>query len=537
MKESGGKIIRAGFLILCCVIVVASTLVLLGKKETFFIDEYSSYGCANNPYGREIVFEDGVTYSSEEFLRMAHDTYSVSEGERFRFDIAWKNLSANVHPPVFYAALHLACSLTPDTFSHWQAGIVNLLFGLVSLFFFWKIVGSFTRSPWLAGILTLAWTCALGLYGTITLLRDYAAAMCGVTMVTWVCLRFLRGKRKAKDLVLLAAASVFSVLCHYYCIVYMFFLCATLCVLMMVRREWKDVLKVCVTEGCAAAAAILIFPPLIRRALTSHRSTEATRNLFSLDLQDFAKRIATFGKAINSSFFGDLLVIPVALLVLAVPVCLIVRKKGRKETREEGPVTLTGWDVWQLTVPAACFFVTISKIGAYTKIRYMYPVVPVMVLAVMALLLFLSARMPKPRIAAAAAAAVMLAVSCLSWTTGDIHHLYIGYTNKLQSRLEPYCGTDMVMSWNGRNAVSTCLPEFEYYSTVTFYYGMKEEKLASFRPFQEGKDVILILGETQKKNGYAEKLQELFPGYEVTYLGKLDAQHKFHNYYFHKIQE
>jgi hypothetical protein len=537
MKLSREQMIRGGFLLLCCVVLTVTALILLSKKETFFIDEYSSYGCANHPGSREIPYKDRTAYTPEELKQMAHETYSVSEDERFHFGIAWNNLSKNVHPPVFYAALHLASSLSPNVFSQFQAGIMNILFGLVSLFFFHQTVCGFTRSGLLSGVLTLAWTCTLGLYGNLTFLRDYSAAMCGVTMVTWACFRILRGKRKIRDLVWLALASTFSALCHYYCIIYMFFLCATLCIMLMIRKEWKTVLSIVVTEACAAGIAILIFPSIIKVVFTSHRSTEATRNLFSVDMQDFAKRIGTFGQVINESFFGNLVIIPAVLLVLAIPLCLMFRKKESRKPEGEELITLTGWDVCQLTIPACCFFITISKIAAYTKIRYMYPVVPVMVLAIMALLLFLIRRIPKPGIPATVIAAVMLTVGCISWTTGDLHHLYIGETARMQQMLEPYRGTDAVMIWRGRNAMSTCLAQFDYYNTVTFYHNLKEEKFGSIEQFQDGKDVILILGETQAKDGYVEKLQEAFPGYEATYLGQADAQYKFKNYYFHKVQE
>ena len=544
MKFTRERLIRAGFLLLCCVILTVSDLVLLSKKETYFIDEYSSYGCSNQLVGREIKFAEDVAYKPEELQQMALDAYSVSEGERFKFGIAWKNLSQNVHPPVFYAALHLACSLTPNVFSPYQAGVVNLVFGLISLIFFYLTVSGFTRSGLLAGALTLAWTCMLGLYGNLTLLRDYSAAMCGVTIVTYECFRFLRGKRKVWDLIQLGVASAFSALCHYYCIIYMFFLCATLCIMLMVRKEWKAVLSIIGTEVCAAGLAILIFPSILKVVFTSHRSEEGVRNLLSLDVSDFIRRIKTFGELINENFFGNLVIIPAILLVLAVIASLLMKRTKLSESQgspaggnglpDEGLITLTGWDVLLLTVPAGCFFITISKIGAYTKIRYMYPVVPVMVLAIMVLLLFLIRKMPKPGIPAAIIAAAMLTVSCVSWTTGDLHHLYIGQTERMQRILEPYQGTDAVMIWRGRNAMSTCLAQFNYYNTVTFYHNLKEEKLDCLKPLQEGKDMILILGETQEKKGYVEKLQEIFPGYEAAYLGEADAQYKFKNYYFHK---
>ena len=172
MTAGREKIIRWATLALCCVILTVCSVAVLNRKEAFFLDEYSSYGCANGTNGKIMDYQVGVTYTPEEIHQMEAATYIVPQDNRFRFDNVWKNLSNNVHPPVFYALLHLVCSLTPGMYNIWQAAAVNLLFGLISLIFFQKLARALFRKEWQGALLCLGWVCTMGLYGNIAFLRN-----------------------------------------------------------------------------------------------------------------------------------------------------------------------------------------------------------------------------------------------------------------------------------------------------------------------------------------------------------------------------
>ena len=530
MKRNGEQWIRFGFLLLCCLIMMISTASLLSRKEAWFIDEYSSYGCANHEGGRGIDFEDGVTYTAEEVRQLALNTYSVSGDDRFRFDISLNNLSGSVHPPVFYFLLHFVCSLTPGVFSPWQGGIVNLFFGILTLVFFRKLAGAMTRSEWLAGALTLAWTCTMGLYGNIVLLRDYAAAMCGVVLTAWECLRYLQGHRRKADLIRVAAVSALSALCHYYCLIYLFFLCGTLGVILMIRKEWKPLLRLCAAEACAGAAAVIIFPAMLRRILFSSRGAEAAGNLADTNLSAFAERLSFFYRVISKNFFGNLLWIPVLLLILLAAVSLGTRKRSRLQVSDTSVLSFRAAECSLLILPACGFFLVVSKIAAYLNIRYMYPVTPVLFLSVAAALLLAGRCLPKQRAVAFCVAAVMLVTGCLSWPAGTISWLYIGQNRKIQKNLEPYRGMNAVVIWKNRNEMSVGLPQYEYFSTVTFYNTGAEE-LPEIPALKEGRDMIVLLGANDEEQ-YLEKLQQTYPGYRVKRIGIFDGQRKFCEYCF-----
>ena len=533
MKLTKEQIIRLGFLLLCSAVLIVCSAVLLNQKEAMYLDEYYSYGCANSMNAKYMTFKTGLTYTAEELEQMERNTYMSGEGNRFRFGKVWLHMSMNVHPPVFYAMLHLACSLTPGVFSVWQAGAVNILFGLVGFFFFWKLVRSLVRSEWLAGILCLCWACTQGLYADIVLLRDYAAGTCALLIVTWEIFRYLRGNRRIPDLVKIGLASAFCALTHYYCVIYLFFLCAVLCVILMARREWKAFFSLVAAEAAAAGLAIAAFPSMVRQILSSGRGVEAAENLADLNVDGYLKSVAYFYREMNKALFGNLLPWLALLILAVVAAALLLRKRKGPEPAEGSRPEITGTEYCLLAIPAICFYFMVCKISPFLTDRYMYPAMPILYLLVPCLLYLAGKRLPKPRLMAAGLAGVMAVTCCLSWTTGAFPKLYRGNREKL-SVLEAYRGIEAVEVWDSYKGLSgVAIPQREYYSAVTFCYKPKEGMLESIPVLTEGRNAMVLVGGHQPDETLA-RLQELYPDYTVTELGNLDGQNRFTNYYFHK---
>ena len=535
MKQKKEIIIRWGFLILCCLVLIAGSVILLNQKEAFYLDEYYSYGCANSLDSKYMSFKSGVTYTGEELKQMEQDAFMAGEGNCYRFGKLWLHMSNNVHPPVFYAMLHLVCSLTPGVFSVWQAGAVNILFALVSMFFFWKLCGMLFRGEWLPGLLCLCWVCTQGMYANTLLLRDYAAGTCAVVAVTYEILLYLRGRRGIRDLVKICLASAFCALTHYYCLIWLFFLCAVLCVILMTRRAWKAVAGIFASEAVAAGLAIAIFPSMIRQLLSSNRGTKAAEDLTSIDISGYIKSVGYYYRTLNKSFFGGLLPWLGILILAAAAVSLLLGKKNRQALAVDDNHEIGGGEYCLLAFPSVGFFLMVCKISPFLTGRYIYPATPVIFLLIPGFLYLMGRRLPKPRITAIALIAVM-AVSCiLSWTTGNFQTFYRGNREKI-STLEKYRGIDAVEIWdNIKGICSVVLPQHEYYNSVTFYYKQKDEALAEIPVLSEGRDAMVLVG------GHPEvllnRVRELYPDYSVTELGNLDDQKRFYNYYFHKEEQ
>ncbi len=531
--QKHSPLLRYGFLLLCCAVLIFGAVTLLNQKEGFFLDEYSSYGCANSLNGKNIRYERGVPYTPEEIQQLVTAHYGVAEGERFRFDNVWTNMADNVHPPLFYALLHLICSLTPGVFSLWQAGILNLCFGLLSLVFFQKIARSLVRSEILAGLLCLAWAATIGLFSTVVLFRDYAAAMCFDVILAWEMLRYLRGRRALPDLLKIAFSSALAVLSHYYCALYLFFLCAVLCIILMTRREWKAVAGIFAAEAVAAGIAIAIFPAMLTQMFSSSRGSEATENLSGGTFSEFTDQLQNFASKTSSAFFGNLLPWLLLLaLLLALALLLLRRRKNLPAPSEDSPVSVTPAEIFLLLLPPLCYYLLVSKITSLTSPRFMYLVAPVFYLGVMALLAFLGGKLAGRRALCIGLTVVAAACCAFSWQADKVRYLYQGMNRNIQKKLEPIQGLDAVMLWDRAWGMSSVtLPQQQYYSTVTFYQKCKDEQLENLSFFAEGKAGMLLVMDRAARIDYVERLRELYPHYQFRSLGDLDGQNRFENYY------
>ena len=512
-SQTRNKYIHLILFVLCCVVLVVCSVVTLNQKEGLFRDEYYSYGCSNSLSKKSIPVKNGIEYTREEVQDLAVETFGAKEDTRFRFDIVWDNLSGNVHPPVFYALLHLVCSLMPGVFSLWQAAAVNIFCGLIGLYFAQKLIRGVVRNEWLAGLLCLCFVCTQGLYAILVYLRDYSLAMCACFMVTWEIWRFLHGNRKIRDLVKIGAASVLCALSHYYCLIYLFFLCGTLCVILITQKNWKSIVGVVAAELCAAAAAIGIFPPIISHLLTSSRGTQAVSNLSKLNLSQYIKKLKTNFSSINAAFFGRLAIFIAILFVILMIITLLKRKQLPGGSAPFSSVE----DVLLLLVPLGCYCLVITKLEPTSQFRYLFPVTGLFPLAVTALLL-LAGHAVNRKVLIGLMSVLLVCTSVLSWRTGQFEYLYQGQNATLEKYLSPYQDYAAVQIWSkNKGKANITLPHMKYFSSITYCLPPDEENLANLPPLQDGRDTIVLVGD--KDQSVTEKLLQLYPGYTMTPVG------------------
>lgn len=535
MDSHKNRLIRFGFILLSVAVLCLCSIHVLQEKESLFLDEYSSFGCANGTVlGKEIPYESRVTYTQEEILKLTNDTYAVTPDMRFRFDNVWANLANNVHPPVFYAALHFLCSLTPGVYGMWQPYVINIFFSIILLFFFQKFTKCLTDSVWLSGILCLLWSGTIGFTASVVFLRDYTAAMCACLIAAWECCRYLKGNRRIPDLIKIAFASAFAVLCHYYCAIYIFFLCAVMCVILMLHKNWKSIVQLIISEIGAAIFAVAVFPSLITCMFLSRRGTEATENFTELNASSFKTSLEYYFKSINSHLFGNMFLYLGIIIVLLLLVSLILTKKHRLSRRDASQSkNLTPEDILLLIVPVLGYYVVVSKIAPYQTPRYMYPVYSVMYLSLISLITYALQALAGKRVLAVCMSVVMLSVSVLSWHSGNVLHLYRGMNQTIEDKLEPYRGIDAIQIWSSIHSLNcVTIPEYSYFDSVTFFYKSDRDEILSFPAFSGSEDLMLLLAKTNKDD-YVQLIQEAYPYYEVTELGNVDKQGRFINYYLH----
>ncbi len=242
------KIIRIA---LVYAIAIIAMLVILSMKKNYHVDEMLSFVLANNQ-NTWVVFDRGVTYDSAEFF---NEQYAAQPGHQFDYAMVWRNQAGDCHPPLFYALLHTICSFTPGIYGNFQIAIINIIFGLLTLFMVRKILWLFgplfsddqEKYGIAVDVLSVLFFVSPGFLDNASFLRMYVMAMFMVTWVTYCFLKFtkeaLRRKKIRWSLIgELFAASLLSALTHYYCAMYVVFINVTLGVILLAKMKFGALL-------------------------------------------------------------------------------------------------------------------------------------------------------------------------------------------------------------------------------------------------------------------------------------------------------
>ena len=145
---------------------------------------------------------------------------TVSKEHRFDYKNVWINQSHDVHPPLYYAILHTICSFFPEKFSVWYAGIINIIFAMLSLFLIRKLMTFLTNNKIIVFVTSIGFVLCSGVISNVSFLRMYVMTMFWILLILYMFLIILRSGVSKRNLFQLSLVIVFSALTHYYCIVF-----------------------------------------------------------------------------------------------------------------------------------------------------------------------------------------------------------------------------------------------------------------------------------------------------------------------------
>lgn len=160
--------------ILTVMIYVIFLLVLIATvalKKDFHTDEIFSYGLANHTWDGVVSMkvDMGKIYQNPQEPYLKYMT--VSKEHRFDYKNVWINQSHDVHPPLYYAILHTICSFFPEKFSVWYAGIINIIFAMLSLFLIRKLMTFLTNNKIIVFVTSIGFGLCSGVISNVSFLR------------------------------------------------------------------------------------------------------------------------------------------------------------------------------------------------------------------------------------------------------------------------------------------------------------------------------------------------------------------------------
>ena len=359
-------------LILVFVMVTGVCALFSYRKSGMFIDEIYSYGLANSHYAPFVTSIKGGDMVDTVLTRQELTDYlSVGADDKFDFGSVYYNQTQDVHPPLYYWLLNAASSLTGTGFTKWTGLALNYLIYMLTLFFLCKLVltlfGSLDNAAATAVLYGLS---VIGM-STMVMIRMYALLTLFTVLLAYFVARLMKEKRGW--LYFAVGLTVFAgLMTQYYFVFYAFFLCAAYDIYALVKREYRSLILFSLSAFIGVGALVAAFPACLTQlfANTLVSGGSAVQNL--LDLSMYAFRIDSFYesciyiKALRNVFYAA-----IALLLILSP--RLVR------AAKESKISL---QALVICLPAPLTFILVAIVSPVIQPRYIYNIIPIIVLGV-----------------------------------------------------------------------------------------------------------------------------------------------------------
>lgn len=436
------------FLVVC--ILTGIMFYAIDKKEGFHEDEIFSYGVANSSlsptflsYRRTDNFDtirktDNIFESIKNWIY--YENYEEAENELMEntktaiwrtrldgqeylridsvkeafdfFSVIW-NTARDVHPPLFYIAVHIVSIFFFGTFSKYIIFIVNLIFFIGTCILLWKILNKLNKK-YLSVPNLIFYGASIGTISTVMFQRMYM-------MLTFFTMYFLLinlkiyydgFKLSKKRKIELGIVTILGFLTQYYFCFYAAFLALVMIILMLNKKE-KQLAKTYIFQYIRAGIiGVLIFFPSIIHIFFSYRGVGGVGSEYGI-----INKIIVFTESIFSAFSIPNIIGLIMLVVLLVALIVKFIKSDKKS------IYLI------LTIPTFLYFIFAVIMSPYRSLRYVMNILPIITITVM-ILIDDFIKNKKALTISLSIFAVFL--STYGLLTNPIKYLYIGYNDYLK---------------------------------------------------------------------------------------------------------
>lgn len=537
LETRDGRARRAVWVALA-VILAAQAAVLLYfayLRQGFHVDELLTFFLANNsasaaPYPKDQPDYVGQWHDAQYF----RDFLTCQPSEVFRFGFVYENQKADVLGPLYFLLLHLACSFAPDGFSKWIVVAAHLLLFLLCGVLLWQMGRRLLKSDWAALLPVILWGFSAGAASSTLYFRVYPLLMLFLVLITFLAFRVAESPRVRWPLAAAVALTVAGgFLTHYYFVLYTLFLGLALGVFLLLRRRFADLGRSLLAVGAGAGLGVLIFPFSMDQAFTSYRGRGAWEQIASGGPR-WGETLAAYGAALRDQLFGGTAVlVAVAVVLAAGGVFLLCRRLRRPRGRLPGDTGCRAAKLLMLGAAVAGYTLTVAVVAPYSAARYVYPVFPLVLFAVAALLWLLLQTLWRSRRARAVCfAAVCLFALCI----GSLGLGRQQVENLLPAELKStYTSTVDPEGGAAKNAGAYCMvvypeqfvdftyflyPEFFHYQKICLLHDDQTDRLAALAAdIPRDTPVVVYVKLTKPAE---EQVKELGAA-----LGRTEAEHLF----------
>lgn len=383
--------------------------ILIGtQKKSLFCDETYSYGLANSEKYTFIDPETAKKYSDTGWVKREYfeDYLEISREVPFSFKAAFENQKRDVHPPLYYCVLHLFCLLNNGNFTKWTGLALNFVMLILIDAAMIYISNYFLKDKRMSIVAVFLWTFSAAGLSNILLIRMYM--MLTFEMLAYVAIHIKMLEKQKIEIFDILGISILVVcggLTHYY--FYLFAVCFSMpvCIYFILDKKLYKMFTYAISICVGAGIALCVFPDTLMHIFHGYRGNEVIENL-THGSRD--KIIETYLQMIDNSMFGGKLNLCLCLLLLLALINIIIKyfvkieyaynqetkhisvKFTKKNNINYGEIQITLKNEMLMGFLIAFsygmyFFIAIKGSNIIHN-RYIYPVYPIVALAVIGII-------------------------------------------------------------------------------------------------------------------------------------------------------
>lgn len=519
--------------LLVLLFVQAGMLVDQGKKKMgYHEDEIYTYKLANdqNAYQSQIQrfkneWKEGSYYA---------DVLIPDGEEKFSFGVVYQNQAADTHPPLYYLLINFLSSFCENEFNHWTGLSINIVCSLLTTLVIYLIFRILNVDHWLGITAATAWAMSIGSITMTMFIRMYTLKTLLCTLLVYFHLKAFYALKQEVCLRKSYLAAMFfntvsAILTHYYSLVFCFFVCGLSTIILIVCREWRNLLKYVLVELGAVAASLIIFRPMYTHLFESYRGQGSFSTLTSGVVEHITKLNVVWkiisddlacgglGKLLTVSILG-LFVGGIAYVIRHADLRKLQRRKGgfmiRMDVRfssrfsEMGMLEIIIYALFLLI--SVSYIVLVSKVAPFQTDRYYACVYPLLTSALTGLMYKLIMMLSRRKIASGVVAVCVALLLFAGFQSKPIDYLYPRYALRIQ-KLEHYHGKSAIVI-NGKSynsAPEKWMTEFMNYDAVYVCRSREYDNLQDAVATRDLSDGFLLYAYEMKDFTEEKLVQEL----------------------------
>jgi len=526
---------------LCFLFLIATQLVFIlyfgHQKRSFFCDEFFSYGLSNSEDYWTIQYDTGWV-KKDYFLNYLE----VKSGTPFSLKAPYWNQTNDVHPPLYYVILHIACCLFRDSYSKWIGIGVNFIFLLLTDVCIYKIGMRLSRDWRISLLIAAVWSFSAAGMNTALFIRMYMLQTLEILLLVLINIQIAdkNFRMNFKERILISLNVIAGGLTHYYYYLFAGAMAISVFLYLLYHKRKQEALKYLNSYVIGGGINILVFPEAVNHIFREYRGVEVAHNLGGRADHPLKAYLGF----INNSLFGGTLYLVLALFIISAVYCKLKISKDLKKQKLLN-CTESGSDancensdrkaairtldsgikaIIISTIIAAAVFLYVAIVGSQLVVnRYIMPMYPFFAMGEIYIIYNILKNFGIRRSKILITAILTLALSIMSLKVYGIDYLYKGYDEIKQTAEKTTDRKDCLLYYTENRDVFDDLDLYLYYDETYIFSHKMMDKLPEILAQRETNNEIVVnidssLSKKEKKQVMKEILRSTgYTSYELLY--------------------